>query len=210
MGTSLFDLRATLPTGRDREVIEGLQVFSPECALIECSVHFFSSNPTDVRAVLLTIRDAAGLLGRLLDGGRTVRAGRLAGAFRSLGKDRIADDIVKTMSAAGYAVRGSDPFADRPLVPLHGRETSPYVNRIRLLWQPMRQSVIDRFHAAPGPPRDVKAYLKRVNDVYVSDAYHSLSIPGTIPPPWAQRRSFQPVFASAAFSTSFAVRSVVR
>ncbi len=177
-GTGLFDLRATLPTGRDREVLEGLQVFSPECALIECSVHFFSSNPTDVRAVLLTIRDAAGLLGRLLDGGRTVIARRLAGAFRNLGKDRIADDIVKTMSAAGYAVRESDPFADRPLLPSHGRETSPYVNRIRLLWQSMRQSVIDRFPAAPGRPRDVKAYLKRVNDVYVTDAYHSLSIEG--------------------------------
>ena len=177
-GTSLFDLRANLPTGRDREVVEELQVFSPECALIECSVHFFSSNPTDVRAVLLTIRDAAGLLGRLLDGGRTVIAGRLAGAFRNVGRDRIADDIVKTMSAAGYAVRETDPFADRPLLPLHGRETSPYVNRIRLLWQAMRQPVIDRFPDAPGIPQNIKAYLKRVNDVYVTDAYHSLSIEG--------------------------------
>jgi hypothetical protein len=177
-GTSLFDLRASLPTGRDREVIEDLQVFSPECALIECSVHFFSSNPTDVRAVMLAIRDASGLLARLLDGGRTVIAGRLAGAFRNVGRDRLADDIVKTMSAAGYAVRETDPFADRPLLPQHSRETSPYVNRIRLLWQAMRQPVIDRFPAAPGLPQDVKAYLKRVNDVYVTDAYHSLSIEG--------------------------------
>jgi type IV secretory pathway VirB10-like protein len=60
----------------------------------------------------------------------------------------------------------------------HGRETSPYVNRIRLLWQAMRQPVIDRFPDAPGLPQDVKAYLKRVNDVYVTDAYHSLSIEG--------------------------------
>jgi hypothetical protein len=177
-GTSLFDLRANLPTGRDREVVHDLQVFSPECALIESSIHFFSSNSTDVRAVLLTIRDAAGLLARLLDGGRTVIAGRLAGAFRNVGRDRIADDIVKTMSAAGYAVRETDPFSDRPLLPLHGRETSPYVNRIRLLWQAMRQPVIDRFPDAPGIPQDVKAYLKRVNDVYVTDAYHSLSIEG--------------------------------
>lgn len=91
--TSLFGLRANLPTGRGREVIEELQVFSPECALIECSVHFFSSNPTDVRAVLLTIRNAAGLLSRLLDGGRTVIAGRLAGAFRNLGRDRCSSPL---------------------------------------------------------------------------------------------------------------------
>jgi hypothetical protein len=177
-GTSLLDLRATLPTGRDREVIEDLQVFSPECALIECSVHFFASNPTDVRAVLLTIRDSSGLLTRLLDGGRTVIAGRLAGAFRNVGRDRIADDIMRTMTAAGYAIRESTPFSDRPLLTLHSRETSPYVNRIRLLWEKMREPVIERFPEAPGRPRDVKAYLKRVTDTYVTDAYHSLSIEG--------------------------------
>jgi len=177
-GTSLLDLRAHLPTGRDREVIADLQVFSSECALIECSVHFFSRNPTDVRAVLLTIRDAAGLLTRLLDGGRTVIAGRLAGAFRNIGRDRIAEDIMKTMSTAGYAVRETDPFADRQLIPLPNRATSPYVNRIRLLWQAMRPSVMERFPDAPGRPKDVNAYLKHVNDTYVTDAYHSLSIEG--------------------------------
>ncbi len=177
-GTSLLDLRATLPKGPDREVIEELQVFSPECALIECSIHFFASNPTDVRAVLLTIRDASGLLTRLLDGGRTVIAGRLAGAFRNVGRGRIADDIMKTMTAAGYAIRETDPFSDTPLLTRHTRETSPYVNRIRLLWEKMREPVMERFPEAPGCPRDVKAYLKRVTDTYVTDAYHSLSIEG--------------------------------
>jgi hypothetical protein len=177
-GTSLLDLRATLPKGPDRKVIEDLQVFSPECALIECSVHFFASNPTDVRAVLLTIRDSSGLLARLLDGGRTVIAGRLAGAFRNVGRDRIANDIIDTMTAAGYAIRETAPFSDRPLLTLNSRETSPYVNRIRLLWQKMRGPVVERFPEAPGRPRDVKAYLKRVTDTYVTDAYHSLSIEG--------------------------------
>ena len=31
---------------------------------------------------------------------------------------------------------------------------------------------------APGPPRNIDAYLKRVYDAYVTDAYHSLSIEG--------------------------------
>lgn len=35
-----------------------------------------------------------------------------------------------------------------------------------------------RFPAAPGLPKDAKAYLKHVEDVYVTDAYHSLSIEG--------------------------------
>jgi hypothetical protein len=124
------------------------------------------------------IRDASGLLARLLDGGHTVIAGRLAGAFRNVGRDRIADDIVKTMTAAGYAVRENDPFTDKPSLVIGARETSPYVNRLRLLWQKMREPVIERFPKAPGAPRNIDAYLKRVNDAYVTDAYHSLSIEG--------------------------------
>ena len=64
------------------------------------------------------IRDASGLLARLLEGSHTVIAGRLAGAFRNIGRDRIADDIVKTMSAAGYDVRETDPFTDKPVLGL--------------------------------------------------------------------------------------------
>jgi hypothetical protein len=177
-GTSLLDLRAALPAAGDREEREGLRMFSAESALIACSPTFISNNSTDVRAVLLMIPDASGILARLLEGGHTVIAGRLAGAFRNIGRDRMADDIMKTMSAAGYAVRENDPFTDKPSLVIRARETSPYVNRIRLLWQKMRGPVIDRFPKAPGLTRNIEAYMKRVNDAYVTDAYHSLSIEG--------------------------------
>jgi hypothetical protein len=177
-GTSLLDLRAALPAAGDGEEKEGLRVFSVESALIECSPNYFSRNSTDVRAALATIRDASGLLARLLNGGHSTIAGRLAGAFRNSGRDRIADDITKTMSAAGYDVRENDPFTDKPSLALPARETSPYVNRIRLLWQKMREAVIGRFPKAPGLPRNIGAYMKRVGEAYVTDAYHSLSIEG--------------------------------
>ena len=177
-GTSLLELRIALPGVADRKEEAGLRLFSVESALIACSPNYFSNNATDVRAVLPMIRDASGLLRRLLEGGHTVIAGRLAGAFRNIGRDRIADDIVKTMAAAGYAVRENDPFTDKPSLVIGARETSPYVNRLRLLWQKMREPVIERFPKAPGPPRNIEAYIKRVNDAYVTDAYHSLSIEG--------------------------------
>jgi Fic/DOC family len=176
--TSLLDLRAALPTVGDRDEKEGLRIFSAESALVACSPHYFSSSATDARAVLLTIRDASGILARLLDGGHSVIAGRLAGAFRNSGRDRIADDITKTMAAAGYDVRESDPFTDKPSLGLPARETSPSVNRIGLLWQQMRKPVIDHFPEALGLPQNVQAYMKRVTDAYVTDAYHSLSIEG--------------------------------
>src|SRR5580658_890846 len=177
-GTSLFDLRAALPVAADRAEKDGLRLFSPESALIECSPGFFTNHATDVRAVLPLIRDASPLLERLLNGGHTVIAGRLAGAFRNIGRAQIADEILKTMAAAGHAARENDPFADKPALDFAARETSPYVNRIRLLWRKMREPIIARFPKAPGLPRSADGYMKRVDDAYVTDAYHSLSIEG--------------------------------
>lgn len=177
-GTSLLDLRAALPAAGDRVERDGMRIFSLESALIACSPNFFSRSATDVRAVLPMIRDASGLLARMLEAGQSTVAGRLVGAFRNSGRGRIADDITKTMIAAGYDVRENDPFTDKPTLTLSARENSPYVNRIRLLWQKMRVPIIDRFPRAPGLPRDIDGYMKSVDDAYFSDAYHSLSIEG--------------------------------
>jgi fido (protein-threonine AMPylation protein) len=177
-GTSLLDIRAALPAPADREEQEGLRLFALESALIECSPQYFSSHATDVRAALSMQRDVSGLLARLLEGGHSTIAGRLAGAFRNGGRDRLADEILKTMAAAGYDVRESDPFHDRPALALPSLETSPYVSRIRLLWDEMRGPVIERFPKAPGLPHDARAYMKGVEEAYAADAYHSLSIEG--------------------------------
>jgi fido (protein-threonine AMPylation protein) len=176
--TSLLDLRAALPDAADRQEKEALRIFSLESALIECSPNYFSHHATDVRAALAMVRGASTLLARLLDGGHSTIAGRLAGVFRNNGRNAIADEILKTMAAAGYTVRETDPFADRPALALLSRQTSPYVNRIRLLWQKMREPVIARFPKAPGLPRNARAYMKSVDEAYVTDAYHSLSIEG--------------------------------
>jgi len=58
------------------------------------------------------------------------------------------------------------------------REASPYVTRMRLDWQAMRSDIIDAFPKAPPAAVDIDAYMKHVEDVYVTDAYHSLSIEG--------------------------------
>ena len=177
-GTSILDVRAALPAAADRQEKEGLRIFSVESALIECSPKYFSNHATDVRAALATIRDASGLLARLLEGGHSTIAGRLTGAFRNNGRDAIADEILETMAAAGYDVRETDPFEDRPALALPARETSPYVNRIRFLWQKMRGPIIGRFPKAPGLPRNANVYMKGVEQAYATDAYHSLSIEG--------------------------------
>jgi len=177
-GTSVQDVRAALPLAADRQEKEGLRLFALEAALIECSPAYFSSHATDARAALGMIREPSGLLAKLLEGGHSTIAGRLAGALRNCGRGAMADEIVKTMAAAGYNVRETDPFGEGAPMVLPARERSPYVNRIRLMWQAMRGPVIERFPQAPGLPRKASAYMKRVQEAYVTDAYHSLSIEG--------------------------------
>jgi hypothetical protein len=177
-GTSVLDIRTALPSKADMEGKDGLRLFTLPAALVAVSASFFEHNPIDARAALATIRDASEVLDRLLGGGRSTIAGRLAGAFRNIGRSRIADDILSAMRAAGYTLREADPFGTQIDLVLPRRELSPYAGRIRLMWQQMRESVIGRFPHAPGRPNRVQDYLKRVRDVYVTDAYHSLSIEG--------------------------------
>jgi hypothetical protein len=182
-GTSLLDIRASLPEQKDIEERNGLRLFSLPAALIASTPAFFEHNPTDARAALATIRDASEILDRLLEGGHSTIAGRLAGAFRNIGRERIADDILSAMRAAAYDVREQDPFASRINLALPRREASPYAGRIRLMWQQMREPIIERFPSSPGRPKNIDAYLKRAQEVYVTDAYHSLSIEGYLVSP---------------------------
>jgi hypothetical protein len=177
-GTSLYDVRYPLPPDGEVVVRDGMRLFSVPAALATVSEQHFRSASTDVRAAMATVKDASDILAFLLAGGHSTIAGRLAGAFRNAGSARIADEIVRTMEAAGYTVRETDPFEDRPAVALAGREVSPYVNRMGLMWEAMRGPVLEAFPAAPGLPAQPEAYLKAVEDVYVNDAYHSLSIEG--------------------------------
>ncbi|MFC1795712.1 Fic family protein [Pseudomonadota bacterium] len=176
--TALLDIRAFIPENKNIDIRDGLRLFSLPTALIECSPRYFRQNQTDMRAALSMVRDASEVLEGLLEGGHSTIAGRLAGAFRNIGRNRIADDIVRTMRAAGYDIREKNPFETQISVALTARERSPYVNRIRIMWQEMREPIIGSFPAAPGLPKNVDQYLKRVEDIYVTDAYHSLSIEG--------------------------------
>ena len=55
---------------------------------------------------------------------------------------------------------------------------APVVQRMRLAWDAMRGRVLDRFPPPPARPPGIDAVLARIEDVYVTDAYHSLSIEG--------------------------------
>ena len=177
-GTSLLEVRAAMPAADDVAEVDGMRAFSPAAALTACPARFFERHPVDGQAALALVRDASDLLPRLLAGGHGTVAGRLAAAFRDVGQAGIADEIVGTMRAADFDVRESSPFAaPLPAGPFL-RDAAPVVRRLRLTWDAMRGRVLDRFPRPPARSPDVDAVLARIDDVYVTDAYHSLSIEG--------------------------------
>ena len=177
-GSSVFDSKVEIPHQKDRKEIEGVQVYSLEAGLVAVGADFYSRHPTDARTCLAMVKDASDVLTKLLDGGKSVVAGRLAGAFRNIGNDKIADHIMVTMRSTGYDVRETDPFKEKLKIEQSSREVSPYVNRIKIMWRQMRDVVIKYFPDASGEVLSVNDYLKKVQEKYSSDAYHSLSIEG--------------------------------
>jgi fido (protein-threonine AMPylation protein) len=177
--TSLYDLKQPqMPPPADLVVRDALRLFAPAAALIRVPERFFATHPIENQVVLASLRDASDLLRGLLDGGHTVISGRLAGAFRHIGRADVAYEIVTTMKAAGYDVRESNPFADRPAVLAATAAEPPIAGRMRAMWESMRGTVLRVFPAPPGLPRDRDAFLKSVDEIYRADAYHSLSIEG--------------------------------
>src|SRR5437763_1413636 len=82
------------------------------------------------------------------------------------------------MKTAGYDVRERDPFDAAQTFGALAPTVAPIVGRMQAMWRAMRSVVADHFPDAPGLPRDKAAYLGFVDDIYASDAYHSLSIEG--------------------------------
>lgn len=177
-GTSLLDVRYTMPKKNEMEEKNGLKIYAKTSALIASSPSFFIHNPTDARTILATIQDASEILSPLLESGHTTIAGRLVGAFKNTGQNRIAEDIKKTMISAGYDIREKDPFEAEIKLQFSNSVVSPYIHRMRILWQEMRKPIIDFFPKQPNIHLDTKSYLENIDATYVQDAYNSLSIEG--------------------------------
>jgi len=176
---SLFLYRA--PKLCESEVshdVGGLRLATLPAALMAVGPAFFTQQPLAARIALASLEDVTELLRPLLDGGHVHIAGRLAGGMRAIGRSRVADEILETMRSVHMTVTESLPFEVAPAQLQTGRPESPYVQRMRLMWQQMRQTVIDEFPCPDEVPVDVQAILTQVEERYVTDAYHSLSIEG--------------------------------
>lgn len=178
--TSFLCISSALPEKNEIVQVNGINIYSLPASLIACSPHYFKTKSTDVRTAFSVIRDSSDILPAILEGGHSRIAGRLVGAFRNIGRMRIADEILSTMKKAGYDIRETNPFESAIPFLFSTREVSPYENRIKLMWSQMRDVVIDNFPKPDGLPKskDIEKYIKGIDDKYKEDAYNSLSIEG--------------------------------
>jgi hypothetical protein len=177
--TSLFEYAAKdFAPKKARVEVGRLRALALPWALARVSEQFFRTYPRDAQLALAQLPDASALLEVLLEGGHSVVAGRLAGALRATGRADLADAVREGVRSAGYTCVETNPFA-RPLPTLaHARRESPHAARLRLLWKDMRDSVLAAFPPEPGMPADAARYFTELEERYVADAYHSLSIEG--------------------------------
>src|ERR1043166_3126952 len=150
-GTSLYDLKARMPKAPELMVKNRLRLFKPAAALARVSEDFIRTHPSKVHALLAGIKDSSEILGPLLEGGRTVVAGRLAGAFARIGRKNVAAEMVKTRKAAGRDGRVTDPFAPQQAFGSLQIGVPPIVGRLQSFWSLHRAEIVAAFPAAPTP-----------------------------------------------------------
>ena len=164
---------------------EGVRLYTTEAALVRVPASFYQDHPLDARTVLASVTGVGGVASRLLAGGHSKVAGRLAGAFRHVGRSDLADGVRQAMLNTGYRYREADPFgakstAASSATPLR-RHASPLTSRLVSLWEHAREPILSALPSAPGLPGDASArmrYLEDSDSAYSDDAYHSLSIEG--------------------------------
>lgn len=177
--TSLFALKENeLPPAHDLEIKDGLRLYRAAAALTRVTEDFFVRYPIETQVIVSSIQEPSLLLRRLLEGGHSTIAGRLAGLFRRLGRPAIADELIATMTAADHVVREVDPLEPGRIVYVPRPATPPVVGRLQALWAATREVVLAELPSARRKVADRDAHLLAIQDAYKLDAYHSLSIEG--------------------------------
>ena len=177
-GTSILDIKANIPDQTIKDSRHSVNLYPLNSALLMASPDYYKRHSLEARACLSMIRDISAMTAEAVDGGHSTRAGRVAGALRSIGREEMADSLLSTMRGVGYEVTEENPFEENIRIPQ--TPSSPYVSRIRLMWEKMRQTIISQKEAADIYPASINLaeILSNMDATYIKDSYNSLSIEG--------------------------------
>ena len=174
-GTSIVDIKAPLPPEVVQEPRYGARIYTMEYALLMVVPDYYRRDALEARTCLASLKDVSPLVSAAIDGGHTTRAGRVAGALRSIGREEMADELLRMMRQVGYTVTEENPFEEN--MHINTFAVSPYVSRIRVMWMKMREVLLASLKVKP-IQQDVASVLAMMDATYVKDSYNSLSIEG--------------------------------
>jgi len=160
----------------------GLNIYSLENALVNSTPTAYRNNPLSMQIALRNANFDA-LADALLSSGNVASAGRLIGAYESLEMRAESKKLEAIMTGAGFEnIKAINPFENPPVLLGQSIKEAASATRIRIMWQQMRQSVLDGFVNCQPEfdffTRSLDDTLAMINEVYVHDAYNSLSIEG--------------------------------
>lgn len=177
--TSILLLMDVKNFPEDTEEWNGVRIMSLPPALCRLAPAYFQKNPRNIEIVLKTSSLSVPEISRnILHTGAIASAERIIGAYRHLGEDAKSKQIEEDLITAGYQLKKVNPFIEYE--PKLGSilSVSPYAGRIRMMWNSMRDEVLNIMPASPGMRGDSQEALKSIQERYKEDAYHSLSIEG--------------------------------
>jgi fido (protein-threonine AMPylation protein) len=139
---------------------------------------FFSNYENEAELALCMVRSPSDLTKHLMDNGQPSKAEVLAGAYEFLKKNDFVEQIKADMALLAYTIRPKNPFIKTKPILGTTRVLSPAVARIEMLWAFHRESIIKNF-PTPDPKKfTIEEVIQNIKEIYVHDAYNSLSIEG--------------------------------
>ena len=158
-----------------------LKVYSLEAALAKSAPRSFIVNPIGMQ---VAIRNASfdKLTEALLRLQNVASAGRIIGAFDAMNMRAESKKLEIIMSGVFENIKVTNPFEIVPVILGDKGKEPASASRIRVMWQNMRQTIIDStdnfepkhdFHSC-----SLEKTLEMINEIYIHDAYNSLSIEG--------------------------------
>lgn len=175
--TSLYEVKARTASVGEVLTLNRLRLFRPELALTSVREDFINSHFTEIKTVLLSDINAELLLDNLRVANRISLAETLTSILIDVGNTAVAKKIFSGLNIDGMNSESVES-KDKKRSPFTSIPVSPYVNRIRLLWNNMRNTIIQyNFRSVPDSV-ELESYIDSMEKMYVKDAYHSLSIEG--------------------------------
>jgi len=159
----------------------GVNVYSLETALVNSAPIYYKNNQVSIQLALKNA-DFDKLAEALLRSKNISSAGRIIGAYAALEMRAESKKLEVIMTGVFENVKIKNPFVDAPVILAEKRKEAASASRIRIMWQQMRQVILERFDKINPEfnflSKPIEETLSMINEIYVNDAYNSLSIEG--------------------------------